>query len=156
MMVDWSSHKMIRKSTDDDTDEILAIWLSASIKAHDFIDAAYWRSQRDKMRDIYLPAAETHVYENKSGVAGFCSLVGDTLAALFVSPAHQGQGIGKALLSHAKTLRRQLRLSVYKENTASCSFYLSQGFVVVGEQADEHTGHREYIMRTRSQLGQSG
>jgi hypothetical protein len=30
MTVDWSTHKMIRKSTDDDTDEILAIWLGLS------------------------------------------------------------------------------------------------------------------------------
>ena len=140
---------MIRKSTDDDMDEILAIWLNASIKAHDFIDAEYWRSQLDNMRNTYLPASETYVYESQAGLVGFYSLAGDTLAALFVSPAHQGQGIGRALLSHAKTLRRQLRLSVYKENAASCSFYLSQGFVVISEQPDEHTGHREYIMRTR-------
>ena len=33
---------------------------------------------------------------------------------------------------------------------------ISQGFVVVGEQADEHTGHREFIMTTPSQLGRIG
>ena len=58
----------------------------------------------------------------------------------------QGKGIGKQLLSHAKTQRAVLSLSVYKENQASYQFYLSQGFNVVSEQLDEHTGHSEYTM----------
>jgi putative acetyltransferase len=144
---------MIRESTDDDMDEILAIWLDASIKAHDFIDAEYWRSQLDNMRNIYLPASETYVYEGRGELMGFYSLVEDRLAALFVSPAHQGRGIGTALLSHAKALRRQLSLSVYEENVAGYSFYLSRGFVVVSEQLDEHTGHKEYTMTTHHAAG---
>ena len=141
---------MIRKSNVDDIEEILAIWLEASIKAHDFIDPEFWRTQVDNMRDIYVPASETYVYVNNAIIFGFYSLADEMLAAIFVSPAHQGQGIGKALLSHAKTQRRQLRLSVYKENVASYGFYLSQGFVLVSEQTDEHTGHLEYTMATRS------
>ena len=68
------------------------------------------------------------------------------LATLFVAPECQKQGIGKQLLAHAKKQRLALTLAVYKENQASYEFYLSQGFKVLSEQADEHRGHMEYTM----------
>ena len=137
---------MIRAYAADDLESILDIWLHASALAHDFVPRAFWESQLDNMRTIYLPASENCVYEVGAEIVGFYSLHEDTLAAIFVSPEHQGQGFGTALLDHAKTRRTRLRLSVYKENRASCDFYLSQGFSVVGERPDEHTGHPEYTM----------
>ena len=138
---------MIRKNTENDLEKILDIWLNASIKAHDFVAAEFWQSQLKNMRNIYLPAAETYVYETDSGVVGFYALHQDNLAAIFVAPECQGQGIGKQLLDHAKTRRRLLTLTVYKENQAGCQFYLSQGFSVLSEQLDDHTGQPEYVMR---------
>ena len=132
---------MIRAFEQRDMEPVLNIWLSASVKAHDFIDAAYWQSHVETMRDVYLPASQTFVIEGQSRVLGFCSLLGNQLAALFVAPDHQGQGLGKHLLDHAKSLHDELTLAVYKENTASLAFYLSQGFVVLKEQTDEQTGH---------------
>ena len=70
----------------------------------------------------------------------------NNLAAIFVSPKFQGKGIGKQLMSHAKIQRSMLTLSVYKENEASYQFYLAQGFTVISEQTDEHSGHQEYTM----------
>ncbi|WP_071545415.1 N-acetyltransferase [Pseudodesulfovibrio hydrargyri] len=137
---------MIRDYTESDLEAVLEIWLQASAKAHDFVGRTYWESQLGNMRTIYIPASENYVYETDSGIAGFYSLHEDMLAAIFVAPEHQGQGVGKALLHHAKSQRTRLRLSVYQENQASCGFYLSQGFAVVDEQPDEHTGHLEYTM----------
>ncbi|TOK35100.1 GNAT family N-acetyltransferase, partial [Vibrio parahaemolyticus] len=105
-----------------------------------------WESQLENMRNIYIPASETYVYEVESKVVGFYALYENSLAAIFVYPELQGKGIGKQLLSHAKAQRAVLSLSVYKENQASYQFYLSQGFKVVSEQVDEHTGHSEYTM----------
>ncbi len=129
---------------------VLAIWLEASIKSHDFVEAQFWKSHVDDMRSIYIPASETFVYESNAKVVGFYALHEDCLAAIFVIPEYQGQGIGKALLSHARAQRSKLTLSVYKQNEASCQFYLSQGFHIVSEQTDEHTGHLEFIMSTDS------
>ncbi|WP_423840480.1 N-acetyltransferase [Vibrio mytili] len=137
---------MIRKYNENDMDSVLEIWLNASVKAHDFISAEFWESQVENMRNIYIPASETYVYEAESRVVGFYALYEDSLAAIFVSPERQGEGIGKQLLSHAKAQRVILRLSVYKDNKASYQFYLSQGFKVVSEQLDEHTGYPEYTM----------
>lgn len=137
---------MIKKYNKNHLDAVLDIWLNASVKAHDFISAEFWESQVKSMRSIYIPASETYVYEIESRVVGFYSLYENNLAAIFVSPELQGKGIGKQLLSHAKAQRTVLSLSVYKENQASYQFYLSQGFKLVSEQLDEHTGHPEYVM----------
>ncbi|WP_172562942.1 N-acetyltransferase [Vibrio furnissii] len=137
---------MIRKYNENEMDSVLEIWLSASVQAHDFISPEFWESQVENMRNIYIPASETYVYEVESKVVGFYALYENSLAAIFVSPELQGKGIGKQLLSHAKTQRAELSLAVYKENQASYQFYLSQGFKVLSEQLDEHTGHPEYTM----------
>lgn len=140
---------MIRKYLVDDIEAVLKIWLSASIKAHDFVEPSFWKSQVDNMRNIYLPVSEIHVYEKDSIVVGFYALHEKNLAAIFVAPEHQGQGIGKQLLVHAKSQRSELTLSVYKENQAAYQFYLTQGFKVICEQKDEHTRHLEYVMSSK-------
>ncbi len=137
---------MIRNYTENDTESVLNIWLTASVKAHDFVPADFWQSQLGSMRDIYLPASDVYVFEHQGEVIGFYALYESNLAAIFVSPERQGQGFGKQILDHAKQQRDQLTLSVYKQNHASYKFYLSQGFTVVSEQADEHTSQPEYTM----------
>lgn len=142
---------MIRQFISNDMSRVLDIWLSASVQAHDFVEADFWRSQVESMRDIYIPSSEVYVYEQESGTVGFYALYEDKLAAIFVAPEHQGKGIGKSLIQHAKTKRKSMTLLVYKSNIASVKFYLSQGFSIVGEGIDENTGHAEYSMRIRSQ-----
>ncbi len=139
---------MIRTFEQRDMEAVLDIWLRATLKAHDFIEASFWQSQVDNMRHLYLPASQSYVIEQDARVLGFYSLHEDRLAALFVAPECQGQGLGKRLLAHARTLRSVLNLGVYKNNTASCAFYRAQGFVVIREQTDEQTGQREYLMRS--------
>lgn len=143
--------RMIRPFEENDMEAVLDIWLAASIQAHSFVDPAVWRAQVDNMRTLYLPASQVYVAEDDSKTTGFYALHDNNLAAIFVRPACQGQGIGKALIAHAKQQRTELTLSVYKENHASVQFYLAQGFTPIAEAVDQHTGHPEYIMRTRKQ-----
>ena len=137
---------MIRVFEQHDMDRVLEVWLSASIKAHAFVDASFWQSRMDSMRNVYIPSSVTYVIERQSRVVGFYSLLEHQLAALFVDPDFQGKGLGKKLLEHARSLRSPLTLTVYKENTPSCSFYLSQIFTVIKEQIDTETGRVEYLM----------
>ncbi|MGF1899463.1 N-acetyltransferase [Photobacterium phosphoreum] len=141
---------MIRQYTSQDINSVLDIWLTSSIKAHDFVPAEFWESQVDNMRDIYIPASKTYVAELDLKVVGFYSLYENMLAAIFVSPEYQGEGIGKQLIAHAKEQCPELTLNVYTENVASYQFYLSQGFTVVSEQECEHTGHMEYTMNSNT------
>ncbi|WP_275288305.1 GNAT family N-acetyltransferase [Halomonas elongata] len=140
---------MIRAYREADIDQVLDIWLSASIKAHGFVDPAFWQSKVGEMRDRYIPASETFVYERNDRVVGFYSLFEDTLAAIFVDPDLQGQGIGTTLLDDAKGRREGLRLTVYRDNAPSVRFYENHGFVSFGEQVDENTGHAEIVMGYR-------
>lgn len=137
---------MIRKYREADIGQILDIWLAASIKAHSFVGSAFWESKVSEMRDVYIPASETFVFESEDKIAGFYSLYGDTLAAIFVSPSLQGKGIGAALIDDAKSRRECLQLTVYSENTPSIYFYKKHGFISLSKQIDEQTGHPELVM----------
>ncbi|WP_447045593.1 N-acetyltransferase [Vreelandella sp. H-I2] len=137
---------MIRNYREADIEQILDIWLSASIKAHSFVGSEFWQSKVSEMRDMYIPASETFVYEVDEQIAGFYCLYGSTLAAVFVSPSLQGQGIGSALIDDAKSRRSCLQLSVYSQNAPSINFYKKHGFISLTEQIDEQTGHSEFIM----------
>ena len=138
---------MIRAFSQTDMDQVLEVWLAASLKAHDFIAPEYWRSQLESMRNIYVPASEAYVYDQGQRVVGFYALVEDSLATIFVAPDLQGAGIGKSLLAHAKTKRHSLNLSVYKANAAGIRFYKSQGFEIAAAGLDEAVGEEEYTMQ---------
>jgi putative acetyltransferase len=145
-----SKNKMIRKFKQSDIDQIIKIWLEASIKAHDFIESKFWESKVNDMKEIYLPSSETYVFEAENEIKGFISLLSDTLAALFVSPNCQGEGIGKQLILKSKAIRKKLILTVYKENSRSIEFYRKNGFRIIKEQIDNNTGHSELLMEFSS------
>lgn len=139
---------MIRDFTSSDTDAVLDIWLRASIQAHPFMAPEFWCAQLENMRTVYLPAAQVCVYDGPMAALGFYALHENRLAALFVTPPAQSQGIGKALLTHATRRRTPLTLSVYQSNTKSLQFYLSQGWSIEGASIDPATRHPQYLLRT--------
>ena len=141
---------MIRQYHQTDIDQVISIWLEASIKAHDFADSDFWKSKVKDMREIYIPSGETYVYEEGNVIKGFISLNSDSLAAIFVSPDYQGRGIGMQLMKKAKELRDNLSLTVYKDNIKSIGFYLKTGFKIEQEQVDKHTGQPEWVMKFKS------
>lgn len=146
-MTTTQTGKSVRAFQPQDLQAVLDIWLTASIKAHDFIPESFWKEQLAAMAEIYLPAAQVFVYEEEGRVTGFSALYDNILAALFVYPDCQGKGQGKSLLQHAITHSEQpLSLGVYKANQPSVGFYRSQGFVIREERVCQHTGEPEYQM----------
>ncbi len=138
---------MIRPFDIADSEVVIGIWLDASIIAHNFMPADYWRNEASNVRNIYLPSATTYIYEDSGTILGFISMVENFVAALFVSPHEQGKGVGKQLLDFAKQQYKTIGLAVYKENERSVVFYKKQGFKVIREGIDEHTGHVEIVMK---------
>lgn len=140
----------IRSYDSQDADRVIRIWSEASILAHHFIPAMYWIGKQDDVRNVYLPASNTYVYEDeRSGkqIQGFVSMMGHYLAALFVIPELQGTGIGKALLEHVKSMHDEITLKVFAKNEYAVSFYEKQGFQITGKQMDEETGEEEFVMK---------
>lgn len=138
---------MIREAKNSDIKTILSIWLDASIKAHSFMPAEYWKAKRNDMREIYLPSSKNYVFENKKEILGFISMSQNTVAAIFVTPKQQGHGIGSALLEFIKSKYDELNLNVYKATTISINFYKKHGFVIAGEDIDTHTKQPQIKMK---------
>ena len=126
---------MIRPLEPEDTDTVLEIWLRSSVAAHDFVPRSYWEGKLD---------------ESAESVCGFVSLVENYVAALFVHPDRQGQGIGRRLLQWAAAQYPTLELSVYAENKRAVRFYLREGFEIRQEQTDANTGRKELHLLLRN------
>lgn len=136
----------IRLAQPTEYEHLSRLWLQASLKSHYFIPAAYWLANRKLMKELYLPAAENYLYQSAQGIAGFVSLMDDTIAALFIAPEQQGQGIGKQLLNHVKTLRPQLQLNVFLQNHRAKIFYQKHGFSIVKKGLDAATDEWQLTM----------
>ena len=139
---------MIRKMTSDDLDTVGQIWLTASIVAHDFVPADFWRSDLETMTTQILPHPDTegYVHEGDGTIDGFISLAGNWVGCLFVTPERQRHGVGSALLEHVKQLHSALALTVYKKNADATRFYEAHGFRITGESTCKHTGCQELRM----------
>ena len=111
---------MIRESKAEDLPSILALWMESTIHAHPFIEERYWRESESVVRDVYLPAAQTWVWEEEGELKGFASVIDDRfLGALFVAPAAIRSGIGKALVQHVQQRFSILSLEVYQKNQSA-------------------------------------
>jgi len=77
--------KLIRNYMETDLEEMVRIWYDASVIAHSFIPSSFWALQKNEMKEKYLPLAENLVFEEEGKVAGFISLFGERICALFVA-----------------------------------------------------------------------
>ena len=119
---------MIRRYRETDCDAILEVWSAASLVATPFLSDEFMTDERDKIRTIWLPKAETWIFEADAIVVGFVSLVGNEVGGIFVHPDHQGRGIGRALMDRAASLRDELTLDVFEDNAVGRRFYDRYGF----------------------------
>lgn len=145
----------IRLMNTADIDKVMRIWLDTNIAAHDFIAADYWRRQFDNVEEA-IAMAEVYVYELSGEVIGFIGLYDNYIAGLFVAGERQSQGVGRQLLDYAKSLKPELRLSVYRKNVRAMAFYTREGFAIESDGTDENTGERECEMIFRSSGAQGG
>ena len=94
--------------------------------------------------DIWVLADEKDV------PIGFLGLAGDSIAALFMDPAHRGRGGGRRLVSHAQELRGgALTVDVNEQNVTACGFYEALGFGVVGRSPVDDMGRPFPILHMR-------
>ncbi|MPW28849.1 GNAT family N-acetyltransferase [Agarivorans sp. B2Z047] len=131
----------LRKAEQNDYEDIGEIWLSASLRAHDFLPSKYWWERQDALQRLYQYKAEVWVAEVEGQVCGFLALVESKLIALFVAPCWQRRGIGSQLLELAKSLRSRLELHLFADNAEAFSFYLRHRFEVLWKRPERYTGY---------------
>lgn len=137
----------IRPCTARDLDPVMEIWEEASRRGHPFLTESFIAAEREMVRDIHLPAAETWVFEEDGRVLGFLSLVENEVGALFVDPGSHRRGVGRALMDHAKGRHTTLELDVFEENVSARAFYVRCGFVGIGVRPHAETGRPMLRMR---------
>ena len=138
---------MIRKYKTTDTDSILEVWYAASTLAHPFLADAFVAKTKIDMRELYLPNAETWVYEKEGSVLGFISMLGNEIGGLFVFPHHHSQGIGTQLVNYVRPLHETLEVEVFENNGIGRSFYDKYGFKLMESHVHEPT--QQQVLRMK-------
>lgn len=64
---------MIREFKQTDIDNVMEIWITENIRAHDFIPKEYWEKNFEYVKKI-LPNAEIYVYVENEKIVGFIGL----------------------------------------------------------------------------------
>lgn len=141
---------MIRKYEENDLAELLETWAAASAIAHPFLTEEFLASERDNIPNLYLPNAETWVFEADGQVVGFIALIGNEVGAVFVHPNQQRNGVGSALMNKAKQLREELEVEVFVKNTIGRAFYAKYGFESIEEKVHGQTGFDLVRLRLKS------
>ena len=123
------------------------MWARASALAHPFLSQEFLELERQNIPHVYLPNAETWVWEADGHVVGFISLLGNEVGAIFVDPGLHRSGIGRALMDRAYALRGELEVEVFERNLLGRAFYAKLGFDVMHKKIHNQTGFE--VMRLR-------
>lgn len=138
---------MIRPYSPADLDDVQDVWYAASLIAHPFLSEEFLATERQEIADQWLPIADTIVYEQGGAVVGFLALIETEVGAIFVRPEHQGVGIGRTLMDHARASRPFLELDVFEANPIGRRFYAAYGFRQVGRNVNEDAGQTQLRLR---------
>lgn len=136
---------MIRNFEKNDINDVMEIWKSENIKAHQFIPNEYWESNYSSVKEA-LPNAEIYVYIIEENIVAFIGLDQNYIEGIFVDTNNQCNGIGTSLLNKVKENRNKLTLSVYKKNINAINFYKKNDFKITNESIDQDTNEIEYTM----------
>lgn len=120
------------------------------------------RARREELEwagllDAFIPFAEASVRERlfdgytvcvallEEDLCGFAAYSDEELGWLYVDPAHQRQGVGKALVEHViNRTKRPLKIEVLKGNDPALSFYQSMGFSVLQTCSGKMPGNESF------------
>jgi putative acetyltransferase len=132
---------VIRNYRDGDLGDLLETWAAASEIAHPFLTTEFLDSERENIPNLYLPNADTWVFEVGGKVVGFVALIGNEIGAIFVHPSQQRNGVGSQLMEKAKELHSELEVEVFAANTIGRGFYAKHEFETLEEKVHDQTGN---------------
>lgn len=130
----------IRPSIPADGDRAVEIWCAAVDATHDFLTPEDRAAIEEEVRS-FLPQAPLWLAVDASDrPLAFMLLDGSSMEALFIDPAHRGQGIGKTLVEHAIALHDTVTTDVNEQNAQAAGFYARMGFASTGRSDRDGQG----------------
>ncbi len=120
-----------------------------------WIDATSWMPRvhspeevAEFYRDTVFERFEVFVAEREEQIAGMIALAPDnTVSALYVHDAYRGQGVGKALLDHARNeATGPVQLWTFAANRGAQAFYEREGFKEVRRTDGDNEEHLPDIL----------
>ena len=136
---------MISKSTNNDLEKIMKIWLDTNISVHNYIPQEYWTSNAKYVKEA-IQEAEVYVYEDNKEIKGFIGINNGHIEGIFVEEKYRNQGIGKELITYCKNKYDKLTLEVYSKNTKAINFYEREQFKPIKEDIDKANNEVEIFM----------
>ena len=130
----------VRPYRDADLAVLSDLWLRASRHAHGFLGEERLRADQALLETFYFAQAETWVAEREGRQVGFVGLLEQFVGGLYVDPAAQGRGTGRALMARAQAARETLELEVYAANSRAMAFYRQAGFAEVSRRSEDDQG----------------
>lgn len=131
----------IRPSTTDDREALVSLWLRSVRATHTFLSETDIVALIPAVRDGALVMLEVWVLVDQDDrPLGFMGLDGAKLEALFIDPAHIGNGGGTKLVAHARQRKGTLTVDVNEQNPDALAFYVAQGFRTTGRSETDSEG----------------
>lgn len=125
----------IRRMENGQLDEVVGVWVRSRWDALPWLEERMNYSPEENLahfRDVIARECDVWVALRREAVVGLLAIAGSQVDQLFVEPGFQGQGIGSALLSKAKSLSPDgLTLYTHQRNERARGFYEARGFRVV-------------------------
>ena len=126
----------IRAFQPGDLEEVVEVWEGARRVAFPWLAGERGYSHDDNLgyfRDEVFRRSTLWVAVAGGRVVAMMALAGRSLDHLYVAPGRQGEGIGDALLAHAKAVSPGgLTLSTFERAAPARRFYERRGFVLTG------------------------
>lgn len=126
---------IIRQYEPDDLDATVGVWERSRWDAQRWIEERMGYSHDDNVRyfrDVLSQHARVWLAVADGAVVGLMAIAENRIEQLFIEPGRQGQGIGSALMDHAKVLPPDgLTLFTHQRNERARAFYEHRGFRAV-------------------------
>lgn len=130
----------IRAYCSTDIEPLLNCWEATLAVTGPALSTDFIATERENIRNIYIPNTVTTVSEIDGNLVGFLTLMGNEVAALFVFPNFHRQGIARDLLDNVRQQFDEFEVDVFEANTLGRSFYDAYGFSPLSESIHEPTG----------------